>query len=81
VVLRVMGSAGRPRGDAKSFFGLSDAEAGSDRSRFVAVSRSDPLADRRAGSATWNVRAWKNRIVRSVVALLLVICAISYWIF
>jgi hypothetical protein len=26
VVLRVMGSAGRPRGDAKSFFGLSDAE-------------------------------------------------------
>ncbi|WP_226341942.1 hypothetical protein [Sphingomonas sp. NIC1] len=80
VVLRVMGSAGRPRGDAKSFFGLSDAEL----DRIVAGSWRCPVRP------AWQVAArisnvecprLENRIVGSVVALLLVICAISYWIF
>ena len=80
VVLRVMGSAGRPRGDAKSFFGLSDAEL----DRIVAGSWRCPIRP------AWQVAArisnvecprLENRIVGSVVALLLVICAISYWIF
>ena len=80
VVLRVMGLAGRSRGEAKSFFGLSDAEL----DRIAAGSWRCPV--RPAWQVAVRIRnvecpRLENRIVGSVVALLLVICAISYWIF
>src|SRR3546814_818377 len=80
VVLRVMGLAGRSRGEAKSFFGLSDAEP----DRIAAGSWRCPV--RPAWQFAVRIRnvacpRLENRIVGSVVALLLVICAISYWIF
>ena len=79
VVLRVMGSAGRPLGYAKSFFGLSDAEL----DRIVSGSWRCPVRP------AWQVAArirnvecprLENAIVGSVLALILVFCAIFYWI-
>ena len=79
VVLRVMGLAGRSRGEAKSFFGLSDAEL----DRIAAGSWRCPVRPWQVAVRIRNVECprLENRIVGSVVALLLVICAISYWIF
>src|SRR3546814_3830974 len=72
VVLRVMGLAGRSRGEAKSFFGLSDAEL----DRIAAGSWRCPV--RPAWQVAVRIRnvecpRLENRIVGSVVALLLVI--------
>src|SRR3546814_7574519 len=70
VVLRVMGLAGRSRGEAKSFFGLSDAEL----DRIAAGSWRCPV--RPAWQVAVRIRnvecpRLENRIVGSVVALLL----------
>lgn len=79
VVLRVMGLAGRSRREAKAFFGLSDAEL----DRIVAGSWRCPIRP------AWQVAArirnvecprLENAIVGSVLALILVFCAIFYWI-
>jgi hypothetical protein len=80
VVLRVMGLAGRSRGEAKSFFGLSDAEL----DRIAAGSWRCPV--RPAWQVAVRIRnvecpRLEDRIVGSVLILLLVLGASSYWIF
>ncbi|QHD70524.1 hypothetical protein GS397_22810 [Sphingobium yanoikuyae] len=79
VVLRVMGLAGRSRGEAKVFFGLSDAEL----DRIVAGSwRCPALPAWQVAVRIRNVECprLENRIVWSVFAILLMFFAIICWI-
>lgn len=80
VVLRVIGLRARSRSEVKIFFGLSDAEL----DRIAAGSRRCPV--RPAWRVAMRIRdvecpRLEDRIVGSVIALVLLSCAISYLIF